>query len=113
MADHIPNIATDAMRVASTENAHHPLIVPRLVKPHPLVADFNDRAFRAGVKVPAVLKRAGISNSTWMRWLRGAGHTSAVLDRLEQALSEIISEDDGNAKGHQGDSGNGAQQPGA
>lgn len=65
-----------------------------LTPPHADVAALADRAFRAGVRMPILLRRAGVPASTWMRWLRGQSHTSATMDKLWFALTDIIMEDE-------------------
>ena len=70
----------------------------KLVRPHPHVADLNDRAFRAGVRITALLAKAGIHPSTWMRWRKGGGHTDDKLTDLELTLDQIIQADDDGTK---------------
>jgi hypothetical protein len=71
-------------------------VMPELIKPHHLVADLNDRAFRAGVKMADVLRHAKMPQSTWLRWVHGRGHTPVLLDKLNDALTEIIEKDNAN-----------------
>jgi hypothetical protein len=83
---------------------HFSLYLVPLVKPHPLIADLADRAFRAGVEMPALCRAAGVPSSTWRRWVAGGAHRSDTLDRLNAALHQLI--EDNNAKGL-----NGAEAP--
>lgn len=70
--------------------------MPKLIRPDTRIADLHDRAFRAGVRISAVLAKADppVPASTWARWLKGKGYTSTVMARLERALTQIIEEDE-------------------
>jgi len=63
------------------------------IHPDPRLADLNDRAFRAGIRVVALLRRAHIRQSSWTRWRKGGSFISKTMDRLEQALQQMIEED--------------------
>ena len=66
------------------------------LRPHPDVAQLADRAFRAGVPMKEVCRRAGVAVSTWHRWVKeGSSHVASTLDRLEAALTALIEENDG------------------
>jgi predicted transcriptional regulator len=65
-----------------------------LIKPYPLVADLNDRAFRAGIRISDMLRRAGVPQSTWTRWRdRRSSPRLETIERLDAALSAIEEED--------------------
>lgn len=64
----------------------------KLVRPPDAIADLNDRAFRSGVPIADVLKRAGVAFSTWMRWRRGVAAKPETIDRCNAALQQIITE---------------------
>lgn len=63
-------------------------------RPHPLVADINDRAFRAGVRPPEIMKRAGVDPSIWSRWAKGIVPTLGSIEKMNLALTSIIEEDE-------------------
>lgn len=63
--------------------------------PLPPIATLADRAFRAGLKMPDVLRRAEVPMSTWRRWAQGGNYTSTTLAKLEKALGELIEEHHG------------------
>jgi hypothetical protein len=45
--------------------------------------------------MPKVLQRAGIPHSTWRRWATGGAYTSTKLQRLIDALTAILEENNG------------------
>ena len=60
-------------------------------KPHPIVADLADKAFRGGVSIGLALKLADIHPTTWTRWARhGAEPTRRSIERLSLALDILI-----------------------
>ena len=62
------------------------------INPHPDIAELNDRAFRAGVRISEVFTKAGADFGSWSHWRRGKPHLSTTLVRLNHALDQIISE---------------------
>ncbi len=68
--------------------------MPKLIKPHSLVCSINDHAFRHGVRIVDLLRRAQVAQSTWMRWRQGAAPNLATLDKLHTTLDQIIAEDE-------------------
>ncbi len=69
-------------------------LMPALIKPHAAVCAIADRAFREGVAMPDVQRRAGVPASTWLRWVHGGTPSLLVLEKLERALTEIIEKDE-------------------
>jgi hypothetical protein len=71
-------------------------LVKKFKPPHPAVADLACRALRAGVPMSAVCQRAKRHPSVWSRWLhQGVTPDPALWLRMNQALTELIEEDNG------------------
>lgn len=58
----------------------------------PRVVDLNTRIFAHRLVVKDVLRRASVPPSTWTRWKAGADARRATLDKVDQAITQLINE---------------------
>ena len=63
-----------------------------MTNPHHEAVRVQSRAFAANLKMPAVLKRAGVGRSTWWRIRNGKDFRASVITRIENTIDEMIAE---------------------
>lgn len=62
------------------------------IAPPEAAADLYVKAYRAGLKWPRVLERAGVHRSTWKRIEERGTYLSATLDRIASEIEKMLLE---------------------
>lgn len=62
--------------------------------PHPLVAELQNRMFRAGLKPNDIMRLAKVGRATWWRWSKGISPNLATLDKVSRAIEAKEGEGD-------------------
>lgn len=60
--------------------------------PPAVAVRINSRVFEAGLTMPAVLRKAGVTRTTWWRVKKGLPFFESTITRIDQAIADLISE---------------------
>ena len=58
----------------------------------PEVVELQARIFAHRLKLPAVLKRAGVHRSSWHRWSHGGDVRNSTIAKMRTAIDDMIGE---------------------
>lgn len=58
----------------------------------PLLVEIHARIFSERLVLSRVLERAGVSSSTWWRWVRGGDFKRSTTARIDAAINEMVAE---------------------